>query len=159
MKLGGSIVHEYCYWYMTITISTTEYNLAVPQINSRNDQCHFDCTSFWFSNNSFCHTVHLLFPIFSRGIPYVEPPLGDLRWAPPVLLDTHWPGYYLDATQFRNFCPQYDHDTKRVSGDEDCLYLNVYTPFLRRELRGPVNYVTSIYPMKLRLQYVFHYCV
>ncbi|XP_042868542.1 esterase E4-like [Penaeus japonicus] len=65
-----------------------------------------------------------------RGIPFAEPPVGDLRWAEPVDKRGAWPGGYLDATRFRSFCPQYDTESKRVLGKEDCLYLNVYTPYL-----------------------------
>ena len=41
-----------------------------------------------------------------------------------------WPGGVLDATRYRSFCPQFDHDSNLVVGNEDCLYLNVYTPVL-----------------------------
>lgn len=65
-----------------------------------------------------------------RGIPFAEPPVGDLRWAEPVDKRGAWPGGFLDATRFRSFCPQYDTESKRVLGKEDCLYLNVFTPYL-----------------------------
>ncbi|XP_042234019.1 esterase E4-like [Homarus americanus] len=67
-----------------------------------------------------------------RGIPFAQAPLGRLRWAAPSELEGGgvWPGGRLDATQHRPFCPQYDHSSQKVIGNEDCLYLNVYTPVL-----------------------------
>ncbi|KAI0713037.1 extracellular triacylglycerol lipase precursor [Cerioporus squamosus] len=60
---------------------------------------------------------------FFGGIPFAQPPVGKLRFAPPVLLDT--PGTNtLDATQFGAPCVQLN-----VSGvSEDCLTLNVFRP-------------------------------
>lgn len=72
------------------------------------------------------------------GIPFAKPPLGDLRFAPPVPADP-WKGKR-DATQMPKACMQY------ISGafdkanpatqiwinntvmDEDCLYLNIWVP-------------------------------
>ncbi len=59
------------------------------------------------------------------GIPYAAPPIGDLRLAPPQA-HTDW-ATPLQATQYGNPCPQ----TPRLgsgSSNEDCLFLNVYTP-------------------------------
>jgi para-nitrobenzyl esterase len=60
------------------------------------------------------------------GIPYAEPPVGDLRWRAP---EAHacWSGP-LEATAFYPSCPQLDADTGAYEGDEDCLALNVWTP-------------------------------
>lgn len=62
------------------------------------------------------------------GIPYAAPPVGDLRWMPPVQ-----PAKYdmLNATHFANSCPQVTTlgpFAGPTSITEDCLYLNVYTP-------------------------------
>jgi para-nitrobenzyl esterase len=60
------------------------------------------------------------------GIPYAAPPVGNLRWRPPV---AHAPWFApLEATQFANHCPQPPSPFGRVSITEDCLFLNVYTP-------------------------------
>jgi para-nitrobenzyl esterase len=63
------------------------------------------------------------------GIPYAAPPVGELRWRPPV---PHDPWYGLrDATQAENECTQLKAVSARgdaVVGSEDCLYLNVYRP-------------------------------
>ncbi|XP_076286083.1 uncharacterized protein LOC143211880 [Lasioglossum baleicum] len=64
------------------------------------------------------------------GIPYAEPPVRELRFRPPVPIQP-WTEVF-DATKERPTCPQFDKifaiDT--YMGDEDCLYLNVYTPLL-----------------------------
>ena len=89
-----------------------------------------------------------------------RPPVGDLRFAMTEPLTGRWEGIR-QATEFGNRCPQEcarllsliespfiqaDDSTrflnslsqtyslgplKRVSGDEDCLYLNVYVPEAR----------------------------
>jgi len=64
------------------------------------------------------------------GIPYAAPPTGERRWAAPVP-PAAWTGTR-DATKFGNHCPQ--RDTSPLSyygtagGQEDCLFLNVFTP-------------------------------
>ena len=60
------------------------------------------------------------------GIPYAAPPVGNLRWRPPV---PHAPWFApLEATQFANHCPQPPSPFGSVSVTEDCLFLNVFTP-------------------------------
>ena len=63
------------------------------------------------------------------GIPYAAPPLGALRWTPPQS-HGHWHGV-LEATQLGNECPQLDFFGNEF-GNEDCLFLNVYTPGLKK---------------------------
>ena len=65
-----------------------------------------------------------------RGIPYALPPVGKLRWEEPVETGDKWTNE-LDATKFGSFCPQWNFDVNKVVGDEDCLFLNVYTPLLK----------------------------
>ncbi|XP_064551989.1 uncharacterized protein LOC135437843 [Drosophila montana] len=62
------------------------------------------------------------------GIPFAEPPVGELRFQNPVAA-RGWTGV-LDASAARSHCLQkcYFIDTWPVSGEEDCLYLNVYRP-------------------------------
>jgi para-nitrobenzyl esterase len=61
------------------------------------------------------------------GIPYAKPPLGVLRFAPPLAAEP-WSGT-LDATHFGAACPQPDFSMAMVGPrSEDCLTLNVYTP-------------------------------
>ncbi len=60
------------------------------------------------------------------GIPYALPPVGALRWSPPHALPAG--SATVAATQFSSSCPQASSQFGRPSVDEDCLYLNVYTP-------------------------------
>ncbi len=62
------------------------------------------------------------------GLPYAEPPVGALRFAPPVAVST-WGGER-DASEFGPACPQPPEEFGYVytRQDEDCLRLNVWTP-------------------------------
>jgi para-nitrobenzyl esterase len=63
------------------------------------------------------------------GIPYAAPPVGDLRWRPPVEAKT-WEGVR-PATQFGPACAQITTlgpFAGPANNNEDCLTLNVFTP-------------------------------
>ncbi|KAI7815083.1 carboxylesterase [Rhyzopertha dominica] len=64
-----------------------------------------------------------------QGIPYAKPPVGELRFEPPQEVDP-WPGTW-HADQLHT-CVQratpFTEAESSVSGSEDCLYVNVYTP-------------------------------
>ncbi|XP_038046539.1 cholinesterase 1-like [Patiria miniata] len=60
-----------------------------------------------------------------KGIPFAEPPVGPLRFRPPVAKEP-WVGTY-DATYFRDACMQ-DPSTVGAPVSEDCLHLNIYAP-------------------------------
>src|SRR5208283_339404 len=57
------------------------------------------------------------------GIPYAKAPVGALRWRPPRAHGV-FSGGVLDADKFGGACIQPDY----AASNEDCLYLNVYTP-------------------------------
>ncbi len=72
-----------------------------------------------------------------RGIPYAAPPVGDLRWRPPQPVEP-WEGVF-EADGFSDIAWQPGHEEgafyqrEFYFGDyprmnEDCLYLNVWTP-------------------------------
>jgi carboxylesterase type B len=76
--------------------------------------------------------VELRSGLFSRyygfnGIPYAQPPVGDLRFRAPV---PHggWDGVR-NAADHGSVCPSSSF-LGEYSGNEDCLFLNVYTPNL-----------------------------
>ena len=63
------------------------------------------------------------------GIPYAQPPVGDLRWQPPQ----PYPPWTqtLNATQFGPTCAQITTlgvFAGPANSNENCLYLNVFTP-------------------------------
>ncbi|KAK9730548.1 Carboxylesterase family [Popillia japonica] len=67
-----------------------------------------------------------------QGIPYAKPPLGNLRFEPPQKPD-NWSGTW-DASYDRSECIQANIDSLTTiiipRGNEDCLYINIYTPKL-----------------------------
>jgi para-nitrobenzyl esterase len=68
------------------------------------------------------------------GIPYAAAPTGELRFRPPVE-HACWDGVR-PAEAFGAKCIQ--APIGRVSGDEDCLFLNVWAPALGGSERRPV---------------------
>jgi para-nitrobenzyl esterase len=62
------------------------------------------------------------------GIPYAAAPVGNLRWRPPRP-HAAW-ARVRDATAFRNSCPQVASLLGLASTNEDCLFLNVFTPLV-----------------------------
>jgi len=74
-----------------------------------------------------------------RGIPFAAPPVGELRWKPPQLVQP-WPGIR-ECTRFSAICPQSyipGISATGMSFSEDCLYLNVITPARRPDDKLPV---------------------
>jgi para-nitrobenzyl esterase len=73
-----------------------------------------------------------------KGIPYAEPPVGDLRWRAPVPAAA-WQGVR-EAQKFGHSCLQPPYPPNSVyfgdiaSPSEDCLTLNVWAPSGARKL-------------------------
>jgi para-nitrobenzyl esterase len=61
-----------------------------------------------------------------KGIPYAAPPVGDLRWREPQPVKP-WAGM-LQAGEFRPGCGQNLPGPGPRTANEDCLYVNVWTP-------------------------------
>ncbi|THH13515.1 hypothetical protein EW146_g6719 [Bondarzewia mesenterica] len=61
------------------------------------------------------------------GIPYVQRPVGNLRFKAPVAIEEPFRGVQ-DASAFGNACPQPPADDLGAPIGEDCLVLNVYRP-------------------------------
>ena len=74
------------------------------------------------------------------GIPYAAPPVGDLRWKPPVAA-AKWDGVR-KATEFGSHCMQGkvfgDMNFRDSGGSEDCLTLNVWVPAKAPAAKLPV---------------------
>lgn len=71
------------------------------------------------------------------GVPYAAAPVGDLRWEPPQPPHA-WAGTR-KAVQFSAACPQLRAGwLPYPTWNEDCLYLNVWTPKLAADAGLPV---------------------
>lgn len=74
------------------------------------------------------------------GIPYAQPPVGDLRWKQP-LPTANWKGVR-KATEFGAHCMQGnvfgDMTFRDAGGSEDCLTLNVWVPAKPSSAKLPV---------------------
>src|SRR5579863_1833141 len=74
------------------------------------------------------------------GIPYATPPVGELRWKPPVAA-AKWTGVR-KATEFGAHCMQGkvfgDMNFRDAGGNEDCLTLNVWVPAKPSAAKLPV---------------------
>ncbi|XP_060829522.1 juvenile hormone esterase-like isoform X2 [Bombus pascuorum] len=62
------------------------------------------------------------------GIPFAQPPVGDLRFRSPRPWISNWTETFL-ATKYAPVCVQVN-DQGHFIGEEDCLYLNVYVPLI-----------------------------
>jgi len=78
-----------------------------------------------------------------RGIPYAEPPVGELRWKPPQPAAS-WKGVR-EAKEFGNACWQTPYpaafaiyQSALPAMSEDCLYLNIWTTAKSEKDRLPV---------------------
>ena len=73
------------------------------------------------------------------GVPYAAPPVGNLRWRPPK---NHAPWTaVLQTTAYAPICAQITTlgvFAGPANNNEDCLYLNVFTPNLDSSARLPV---------------------
>jgi len=73
-----------------------------------------------------------------KGIPFAQPPVGDLRWREPMPVKP-WSGVR-DATAFGAPCvqnPYFIRNAQEVSR-EDCLFLNIWSPEWPSKSRKPV---------------------
>ncbi len=76
-----------------------------------------------------------------KGIPFGQPPIGDLRWREPQAVKS-WKGVR-NADQFGPRCmqrtlPGADYWFRSNGMSEDCLYLNVWTPAKSNTEKLPV---------------------
>lgn len=77
-----------------------------------------------------------------RGIPYAQPPVGELRWKAPRPPERF--AGTLDARQFSPICTQLGHPLLDIDpslygkavGSEDCLYVNVWAPPVPKNTHG-----------------------
>ena len=68
-----------------------------------------------------------------KGIPYAQPPIGDLRWKAPQSA-VAWHGIR-HALEFGPMCPQGNPAQLKPDMNEDCLNLNVWSGAQQGEMR------------------------
>ena len=76
---------------------------------------------------------------YFKGIPFAQPPVGDLRWKAPVPASS-WEGVY-QAKEFKAKPYQQTQGPTRPGQpgiSEDCLYLNILTPAKNKDEKLPV---------------------
>ncbi|XP_062535949.1 carboxylesterase 4A-like [Armigeres subalbatus] len=100
----------FCLIFLTGVTAQTRPTLTTPsgQIQGTVESCGTFCSYYSF-----------------KGIPYASPPVGALRFRNPVA-HPGWSGVR-DASKHGSFCLHFDQQTFTTVGEEDCLFLNVYT--------------------------------
>lgn len=77
------------------------------------------------------------------GIPFAKPPIDTLRWKAPQNPNS-WSGT-LATTSFAPVCPQKRYEqgdtTYTIEGNEDCLYLNIWTPQIGSGTRAVMVFI------------------
>nr|AEW07365.1 juvenile hormone esterase [Culex quinquefasciatus] len=81
------------------------------------------------------------------GIPYAKPPTEELRFSNPVRNEPWKRGIVYNATEDKPMCVQKNDllPNAKVSGDEDCLYLNVYQPMVHSSSKTPLPVMVYIH--------------
>ena len=78
-----------------------------------------------------------------HDIPYAEPPVGELRWKAPKLINNNRNKI---LPKEGNFCVQEPYERggapgdEDVSGTEDCLYLDIQAPITIKSSKLPVMF-------------------
>ena len=120
------------------------------------------CKAFTVTVNTACgkiqgtHNVSYVF----RGVRYAEPPVNNKRWTEPVLISPQskncWSGVY-NAMEFGNMCVQRDvENTAKVVGNEDCLFLNIWTPTV--DPNAQLDVMAFIPGGSLQVFYIMYIC-
>ncbi len=71
-----------------------------------------------------------------KGIPYAQPPVGNLRWREPQRVES-WTGVR-DAVSFGPPCAQNSGNRPMANSQEDCLFLNVWNSEWPAKTKKPV---------------------
>ncbi|XP_056643007.1 carboxylesterase 1D-like isoform X1 [Diorhabda sublineata] len=126
--------------YVIIIVSIVVFNCLHQEVtlkSIRTPKTLVKTSSGWILGKE-TRTVDLGKPYISfSGIPYGEPPVGDLRFRAPVPVKP-WNGIK-NVTEKGNSCVQL------TFGDEDCLNLNIYVPQLDETEIGRLPVIVYIH--------------
>ncbi|XP_054626151.1 para-nitrobenzyl esterase isoform X2 [Dunckerocampus dactyliophorus] len=119
-----------CLGVLTLLVLATYLGYVAQTLPPGLAQVTTDCGDYRGSHKNGAYSF--------KGIPYAAPPVGNLRWAPPA--DPVCTDRVTDASRFRSMCPQVRplSSTGKLMGQEDCLFVNVWTPTLRANSKLPV---------------------
>ncbi|EPS35556.1 hypothetical protein H072_11041 [Dactylellina haptotyla CBS 200.50] len=98
--------------------------VAPPQVTIRNGTVRGVHSSEWNQD-------------YFLGIPYAQPPVGELRFNNPKHLDTRYPGGVFNATSYGDRCFGVNN-TYPSAESEDCLTLNIVRPSGCKDKKLPV---------------------
>ena len=120
-----------------VSAGETDPNLLVRTV-SRNSKANGSDARYpiAYTNQGTVRGTHLNNDVSAfLGIPYARPPVGDLRFRPPVPLPRSDSHEVLDASIFGPVCHQFHYRTVLLNNtkettpqSEDCLNLNVFVP-------------------------------
>ncbi|CAH4030313.1 unnamed protein product [Pieris brassicae] len=89
------------------------------------------------------------------GIPFAQPPIGQLRFKPPVPHEG-WDDV-LEAKRERKSCAQYNIPSSGnefgFCGNEDCLYLSIHTPHLPVDKDVKLPVIVFLYNQHFKTSY------
>ena len=107
------------------------------------------------TSNSTATTIEQKSVYAFLGIPYGEPPEGELRFRKPISKRSWSRGSIYNTTTLPNSCYQMLIDFLNATGEkiwapftplsEDCLYLNIWTPITARQQQQPLAVMVWIY--------------
>ncbi|XP_016970629.1 esterase B1 [Drosophila rhopaloa] len=120
LKLGAKVIGHKVVQYKLGTGHTKELSTKYGQLKGQQRRTVYDAELYY----SF------------EGIPFAQPPLGELRFRAPQPLKS-WQGVR-DCTYAREKPMQRNSITNTAEGSEDCLYLNVYAKKLESPKPLPV---------------------
>ena len=152
-----------------IISSDQNENLSVRQVNTKYGSIRGKYVTFTPLKQSEFPSISLPTIEAYLGVPYATPPIGSLRFMPPVT-PTHWRGTRL-ANRLSPVCPQripnyelimrnssealkrmplqrfeYMKNLIRLLSNqsEDCLYLNIFTPVVAAQTHGSQSGNTNL---------------
>ncbi|XP_026480240.1 cholinesterase 1-like [Ctenocephalides felis] len=113
-------------------MSKSKIGIVFEWISSINPNCKaiINGTTITGRSRNFIHKRNRTYCAF-LGIPYAQPPTGNLSFEPPHRIDinkTSANNETFTANELKDMCIQ--REGTKIVGSEDCLYLNIYTPML-----------------------------